>query len=53
MSLTTRLERQLHAPGETVRGLVDVVESIDAREMVVAVEPARRPAGAGQPAARR
>ena len=48
------LERQRYAPGETVRGYVDAVEAIDARELVVGLhyaEETRDYRGAGLVAA--
>jgi hypothetical protein len=37
MSLSMQLERQRYKQGEIVRGFVDVVEAIDARELAVAL----------------
>jgi hypothetical protein len=51
MSLAMWLERQQYAPGDAVRGVVDAVEAIDARELVVALhyaEETRDYKGAGR-----
>jgi hypothetical protein len=54
VSLSLSIERQRYAPGEAVRGHVDVVEAIDARDLTVALhymEETRDYRGAGLVAA--